>query len=588
MDIQAEHKGRGAAGVMAVAALLVVAASLIFMAWDGVRRQQELLDRHLTLTAGVVSRGVQVHLMRRLRPAMPHMGPERHDERAPRRGPREPAPPDNSFLGLGPLADEFFRETVQGSDVRWLGLVTADGRPLVAFGEQDMGGPPKIPREALAAMAAGDPWHGFVPMGERRVFLSLERAARPLSQLCSVDPALGCTPAEAETVHFALGLGAEEYLRISAEETRAAMYQTGFILLAASLFLFLASAYARRRETGQRLARLERFNSRLLDTMPDGLLTLDGEGRVDAANQSALALLGRTAEELIGRDVRDMLPEAAVSDESARTAMAGGHRLEIIARALGEPDEGRGRIVLLRDRTAESALEERLKSAEKLAAVGRMAAAVAHEVRNPLSSLRGFAQFFAKKLSGQKPDEDYAATMVREADRLNKVITDLLFLARPRAKSLSAVPVRAAAENVARLLALDAEEHGAEIIVEAEDVAVQADADGLSQVLLNLVLNALAALPEHGGTVRILAGREGPLVRLTVADDGRGMDETERERALEPFFTTRPGGTGLGLSIVQGIAESWGGCLEIESVPGAGTRAHVILNAAAEGGGNHG
>ncbi len=583
MDIQAETRDRGATFMAALAALLI-AASLIYMAWDGVRRQRELLDRHLALTAGVVSRGVQVHLIRRLRPFMPpppeapheapdgpgrHPGPGRHMGQDRRGG-----------FGMGSATDEFFRETVQGSDIRFLGLVASDGRTLSSFGEPGSG-TPHLPAEALQAMRQGQGWVGLVPVGGTTVFVHLDRAMRSLAQLCERDESLSCSGPEG--VWFVLGLGVDEYLRLHAEDMRAAMYQTGFVLGAATLFLFLARAYARRREAGRRLARLEHFNSQLLDTMPDGLLSVDADGRIGAANAAVSGWLG---EGLVGRPLAEVLPDA-LSKVAAEAAGAGGpvqtevggRRLEMLFRSLGE---GQGSIALLRDRTEELDMEEKLRQAEKLAAVGRMAAAVAHEVRNPLSSLRGFAQFFARRLAGQKPDEEYAATMVREADRLNKVITDLLFLARPRVQALEPVDARAVADEVARLIALDVEERGARLVVEGGGV-VLGDADGLKQILLNLLLNALAALPGGGGEAAVRVSAAGRMVRVSVSDNGRGMVPEERDRALEPFFTTREGGTGLGLPIVQSIVESWGGSLSIESVADEGTTVHVLLKEGTDG-----
>lgn len=589
MDIQAETRDRGATFMAALAALLI-AASLIYMAWDGVRRQRELLDRHLALTAGVVSRGVQVHLLRRLGPmlGMPEPPPPSPGPDAPG-APGGPGHPGRRMghggpgaghggrgQGVGSLADEFFRETVQGSDIRFVGLVAPDGRILSAFGEPESGELPALPPSAIESIRQGQGWHGLTPQGGKPVFVHLERALRPLAQICEREESFGC--AGPGGVWFVLGLGVDEYMRLYAEDMRAAMYQTGFVLGAATIFLFLARAYARRREAGRRLARLEHFNSQLLDTMPDGLLSVDAEGRIDAANAAAAAFLG---EGLVGRPLAEVLPGAGVGPDSAadaaRRVETGGRKLEILSRSLGE---GQGGIALLRDRTESLDLEDRLRQAEKLAAVGRMAAAVAHEVRNPLSSLRGFAQFFARRLAGQKPEEDYAATMVREADRLNKVITDLLFLSRPRAQALEPVDARAVADEVARLIDFDVQERGARLTVSGAGL-ILGDGDGLKQILLNLLLNALAALPEAGGEVAVTLEAEGGAVRLSVSDNGRGMPPEELERALEPFFTTRQGGTGLGLSIVQSIVESWGGSLSMKSAPDAGTEVHVLLRGAA-------
>ncbi len=231
-------------------------------------------------------------------------------------------------------------------------------------------------------------------------------------------------------------------------------------------------------------------------------------------------------------------------------------------------------MVFIHDRTRLMNLEQDLAEARKLAALGTLAAGVAHEVRNPLSALRGFAQFFAKKFAGRLPEETYAQTMVREADRLNRVVGDLLHLARPRSvdpRRLSLVPL---VEEVVRLLEQEKGSHGPAIETDLQAPEVYADEDGLRQALLNLGLNALEALADfQGGAVgRVaFASRAYPGgVVVSVRDNGPGMDEEARRQAFEPFYTTKAKGTGLGLALVHKLAREHGGRAAIESRPGQG------------------
>lgn len=223
-------------------------------------------------------------------------------------------------------------------------------------------------------------------------------------------------------------------------------------------------------------------------------------------------------------------------------------------------------VFIQRRRRRERALTDRLAEHEKLAAIGRLAAGAAHEIRNPLSALRGFAQLFAKKFAGQQPEAEYAETMVREADRLNRVITDMLFLAKPDGDKsrLRDVPIGPLLQEVQRLVASEARTQGIELKVVAPDnLTLHADPDALTQALLNLALNGLAFATSR---VRLHAEHTPREVVLAVDDDGPGFSPQARKRALEPFFTTRDAGTGLGLALVQRVAEAHGGTVVLGEV----------------------
>jgi two-component system sensor histidine kinase HydH len=202
---------------------------------------------------------------------------------------------------------------------------------------------------------------------------------------------------------------------------------------------------------------------------------------------------------------------------------------------------------------------------------------VAHEVRNPLSSLRGFAQFFADKFKGKKPYDDYAGTMVQETDRLNRVVTDLLFLARPRQLSPMRVDLADMAAGLERLMRFDLEHKRVRPGLDLEADAVFADPDALKQILLNLVTNALDAMPDDEGEVRILSRRAQDGVWVSVEDNGPGIPPQDREQALEPFFTSKKKGTGLGLAIVNNIMRAHRGRAVIEDSPEGGAAVRLFF-----------
>ena len=281
------------------------------------------------------------------------------------------------------------------------------------------------------------------------------------------------------------------------------------------------------------------------------------------ANPAAHRILGVQNGPLVGQKLSDLPRQVASSLEVKgssgrwRHLDEGGLHLEILSLPFREDeqqeDEG---LCIIRDRTEIHQLEKSLSEVEKLAAVGTLAAGVAHEIRNPLSALRGFAQYFAKKLVGRQPDETYAQTMVREADRLNRVVTDLLYLARPRPIAPRPLELAVLVADLEHMLRLDVESGKVRFGVTLECPSVTADEDALKQALLNLILNSLEAvadLPEEERSI-ILASRrddEAGGVWIMVSDNGCGMSQTVKGQAFEPFFTTRKKGTGLGLALVS-------------------------------------
>ncbi len=233
--------------------------------------------------------------------------------------------------------------------------------------------------------------------------------------------------------------------------------------------------------------------------------------------------------------------------------------------------EGRceGAVIVLRDLTEIKQLEEKVKRSEKLAAIGELAAGVAHEIRNPLSSIRGFAQFLEHSLKDMPKEQEYARTMVNEVDRINRVVTDLLTFARPMAAKLAPTDVTELVEHSVRLVQADAESRQVDIQMQISDLSKLAlDANQMTQALLNLLLNALQAV-SPGGQVDIGAelNASDSKLQFWVEDDGPGISKDKTEKIFEPFYTTREKGTGLGLSIVHKIVENHNGEIMVACPP---------------------
>ena len=231
-------------------------------------------------------------------------------------------------------------------------------------------------------------------------------------------------------------------------------------------------------------------------------------------------------------------------------------------------------------RSAEiQALRRELEENQRLATVGRLAAGVAHEIRNPLSSIKGFATYFMEKYRESEKDREIAEIMVQEVDRLNRVVGQLLEFSKPLRLHCQPVAVKSLLEDAMRLVARQSEEAHVAMRMDLADEAlwVNMDADKMSQVVLNLLLNAFEAMPE-GGKLQISA--RGDLktgLQLTIADTGRGIDPEDRPHIFEPYFSTKKTGTGLGLAIVHNIVKAHRGAIRVESPSEGGTRVTISL-----------
>lgn len=587
MEIRSPQREKGPV-LAAVLALAVLGAGSLFLTWQGIARQRAIVEEHMILSARAVVRGVEANLIRSMRSF-------RNDPRLPAMFPS--------------LAQDLFRELASSSeDILFVSLYDANGAVIVSSLPDGPQFQDVLPPEARETVDAGGVFEAVGEFGGKKAVVTAVRARPSLAMACQgmepgprpgpgarfgkgMGPGFMGPPPDRPAVFLVVALDAGRYLAQFDQYRRAALLQAGYVFLAAIVLWALAFAYLRRRDQAQRLMRLERFQSKLLDNMPDGLVTLAADGEILAANGSADFLLAGEGRqegplELVGRNWKDFPFTDLRGSHEWKQHEFGGRSLEMLCVPVqdeAEPASGQGqRLVLIRDRTTIRGLEEDLNEARRLAAIGSLAAGVAHEVRNPLSALRGFAQFFADKLAGSEPFASYAATMVQESDRLNRVVTDLLFLAKPRELAPVEIDLAETVDGLSRLLRFDLEHKRVALELALEASTVRADPDALKQALLNLLVNSLHAVAEQGGRIRLSSARgddgQGTAgVWLGVSDNGPGMPEEVRQHALEPFYTAKKQGTGLGLAIVQAILRGHRGRVLIESAEGAGTTVRLFF-----------
>jgi two-component system sensor histidine kinase HydH len=364
----------------------------------------------------------------------------------------------------------------------------------------------------------------------------------------------------------------------------------GAILLLAGFagitLLLLAQSYRSARTT---LSRIRAFSDHVVENMPIGLVATDSGQRIASFNQVAESVLKLTAAAAIGKPADQILPPSlweqikqsaaaeTVIEHDIDCALADGRRipLEIGAGRLTD-ESGRylGSILLFKDLSEIRALRTEIARNQRLATVGRLAAGVAHEIRNPLSSIKGFATYFQERYRANAEDARTASILIQEVDRLNRVVSQLLEFSRP--VSILARPVRLSRliGDTLKLVGSQSQEKGVtvhtDISADAEEVRL--DPDRLSQVLLNLFLNGVEAMDSGGVlTVRAKESVDGRNLEIQVADTGCGIRPEDLPQVFEPYFTTKPTGTGLGLAIAHHIVEAMGGDIAVASRLGSGT-----------------
>ncbi|HCT7900550.1 TPA: two-component system sensor histidine kinase ZraS [Enterobacter cloacae] len=224
-------------------------------------------------------------------------------------------------------------------------------------------------------------------------------------------------------------------------------------------------------------------------------------------------------------------------------------------------------------------LQDAMKRKEKLIALGHLAAGVAHEIRNPLSSIKGLAKYFTERTPAGGESHELAQVMMKEADRLNRVVSELLLLVKPTHLSLKQVDLNEVISHSLQLVSQDAANRKIQLRFSANSLlpTISADPDRLTQVLLNLYLNAIQAIG-HQGTIIIEASKSSAdRLKIVVSDSGKGIAVEQLEVIFTPYFTTKADGTGLGLTIVQNIVEQHGGTIQVTSIEGKGTTINLWL-----------
>jgi len=368
----------------------------------------------------------------------------------------------------------------------------------------------------------------------------------------------------------------------------------GVAFMTAYLSEKLRAARAELEQRQRALSRLQNLHGNVIASMSSGLMTTDSVQRLTFLNRAGGELLGVDPARVAGRSLSDF---GFVLPEDWATVWDAGHgwdtfRGEIetdrgsLRRVLGyslrgfpEADGEQGLLILFQDLTELKKLERRARFNEQLAAVGSLAAGIAHEIRNPLASISGSVQVLSNELTVGSAERRLMEIIVSESNRLSRILEDFLRFVRPQERSVAEFDVATAVTEVMDLFRLSDEisdAHRIEVQVSPPRSVLSGDRDQIRQIIYNVAKNAVRAMAA-GGTLTVLGREEDAWYSIRFTDTGRGMSEEELARLFTPFSTAFDGGTGLGMAIVRRIVEDHGGAIDAESRPGEGTTVTVLL-----------
>lgn len=435
--------------------------------------------------------------------------------------------------------------------------------------------------------------------GDEKKYLELIKAFQPF-QLAEAtwlskesDPPLQYIPGNwAKGKLILMRLKLETFEKARREDIYHAFLMGAILVVLGSgalYFIFIVQNYYLVDRT---LGRMKTYTENVLESVGEGIISTDKEGKIVTLNSRAEEILGSSVDNLKGRKIEETLQinkellasskETSFLDQEIIFQPWVSKEIPLSLRVTSLHDEigqEMGYVILLRDLREVRDLQEKVRRSERLASLGRLAAGVAHEIRNPLSSIRGFAQFFGNRFQGQE-EETYAAVMIKEVDRLNRVISELLDFARPKKPHREPQDLKNLWENTLVLLEAEFKKKKIEIEKNYEPnlPLVMADRDQVSQAFLNLLINSVESI-DGGGKIRLFLkkGDQMGKVEMIIEDTGRGIPAEDIEKIFEPFFSTKRKGTGLGLAIVHQIIESHGGEIKVKSEEGKGTTFCIAL-----------
>lgn len=390
-----------------------------------------------------------------------------------------------------------------------------------------------------------------------------------------------------------VGLDPKPFQHAAREDIRYNAVISGVLLvlgMAGFISLFWLQSY---RTTQRSLQDTSAIADQVVKSLPVGLVATDKDGKISIYNKAAERITGLDLRNARGNEPASIMPAnfcglreyldrgESISEKEMECEFTEDKIVPISISAssiVNEEGTFLGQVLILRDLGEIRRLEEEVRRKEKLAAIGGLAAGVAHEIRNPLSSIKGIASYYKGKFADGSEDKEMAGVMIEEVDRLGRVISQLLEFARPAELNLRPANLNEILEHSARLVKQEAIAKNIliDLNLTSKGEPILVDPDRLTQCFLNLYLNGLQAM-ENGGLLTISSFIRNGGFAVDIKDSGSGISADNLAKIFDPYFTTKTKGTGLGLAIVHKIVEAHRGQVKVRSTIGQGTVFSIIL-----------
>jgi two-component system sensor histidine kinase HydH len=396
------------------------------------------------------------------------------------------------------------------------------------------------------------------------------------------------TPEKIKQLFIVVGMDVAPFQELINAEIRTTIILSAVLLLlgfSGLVSLFWMYHY---RATKKTLRDTSAFADKVVTHLPVGVIATDHNGNIAFFNATAEKITNKKGKEVKGYPLEAVISTELcgfqkrldrgdnIMEKEVECVFTPGRSVPLsisASRIINDVGEFVGNILILRDLGEVRRLQEEVQRQEKLAAVGGLAAGVAHEIRNPLSSIKGMATYFVGLFEKKSEPWQAADVMIQEVDRLNRVITELLEFARPTNLNRRDTDIEAVISRSLQLIQQDAESHAVNIELDAtfKSSQVWVDPDRISQCLLNLYLNAIQAM-DNGGQLTVKADMDNAdKMRIQISDTGAGIASENLDKIFDPYFTTKNSGTGLGLAVVHKIITAHNGNIKVVSTYGKGT-----------------
>ena len=399
--------------------------------------------------------------------------------------------------------------------------------------------------------------------------------------------------------YLSIGINLEDYY-LRYNQIKQRVFLNYLIILIVSLlgistvFRFQENLVARRT-----IRNMRDYTTKLLETMDSGVISVDRHSIIKTINKKSEEIFQVKREEVLNKNAEEVLPLKIKGKSLYQLGLQEGKKIEeeiqfetkahiqknlVINTSFleGEHNQTGGMVILVRDITRLKRLSEEINQNKRLASLGQIASAIAHEIRNPLSSIRGLTQFLLQSSPEDNEQKSDLKVIIKEVDRLNELINQVLDFSRPKKLNFTCFALGETIQELVNLLKSESREKDIQfqLSLDCPHHNIFADRDQIRRALMNVILNSIQAVSPKGEIAISLKSalyRDQEAVLISIKDNGPGIREGELSHLFDPFFTTRSEGTGLGLSIAYNIIEMHQGTITIESTPGKGTLVKIFI-----------